>query len=128
MDNKPNIYRRELVDVQGVPLFWSIAEEWSQVESFESRPDDLLISTYPKSGKNFLNLFVWLAFEQHGFELQGPLMYGFSLKNIQLTIHLLGLYISRFNQPQVENSIFDPQMGICGCGELTMCIVLHHFT
>lgn len=54
MDKKPDIYRRELVDVQGVPLFWSIAEEWSQVESFEARPDDLLISTYPKSGMIFL--------------------------------------------------------------------------
>ena len=40
-------------DVQGIPLFWSTVEEWSQVESFESRPDDLLIATYPKSGKIF---------------------------------------------------------------------------
>lgn len=53
MDKKLDIFRRELVDVQGIPLFWSIAEQWSQVESFEARPDDLLISTYPKSGKNF---------------------------------------------------------------------------
>ncbi|CAK7291605.1 Sulfotransferase 1 family member D1 [Vulpes lagopus] len=55
MDEKPDIYRRELVDVQGVPLFWSIAEEWSQVESFEARPDDLLISTYPKSGTTWVS-------------------------------------------------------------------------
>lgn len=53
MDNKLDVFRRELVDVQGIPLFWSIAEQWSQVESFEARPDDILISTYPKSGKNF---------------------------------------------------------------------------
>lgn len=53
MEKKLDIFRRELVDVQGIPLFWSIAEQWSQVESFEARPDDLLISTYPKSGKNF---------------------------------------------------------------------------
>ncbi|XP_053518657.1 sulfotransferase 1 family member D1-like, partial [Artibeus jamaicensis] len=55
MDDKPSPYRRELVDVQGVPLFWGIAEEWSQVESFESRPDDLLISTYPKSGTTWVS-------------------------------------------------------------------------
>ncbi|XP_053511621.1 sulfotransferase 1 family member D1-like isoform X2 [Artibeus jamaicensis] len=55
MDDKPSLYRRELVDVQGVPLFWGIAEEWSQVESFESRPDDLLISTYPKSGTTWVS-------------------------------------------------------------------------
>lgn len=35
MDSKLDIFRRELVDVQGIPLFWSIVEEWSQVESFE---------------------------------------------------------------------------------------------
>lgn len=53
MVNKLDIFRRELGDVQGIPLFWSIVEEWSQVESFESQPDDLLIVTYPKSGKIF---------------------------------------------------------------------------
>lgn len=56
MDNKPDVFRRELVDVQGIPLFWSIAEHWAQVASFEAQPDDLLISTYPKSGKPFPQL------------------------------------------------------------------------
>ncbi|CAO2639474.1 Sulfotransferase 1 family member D1 [Lemmus lemmus] len=55
MDKKLDIFRRELVDVQGIPLFWSIAEQWSQVESFEARPDDLLISTYPKSGTTWIS-------------------------------------------------------------------------
>ncbi|XP_040823053.1 sulfotransferase 1 family member D1-like [Ochotona curzoniae] len=48
--DKLNVFRRELVEVRGVPLFQGMAEEWSQVEAFEARPDDLLISTYPKSG------------------------------------------------------------------------------
>ncbi|KAL6041701.1 hypothetical protein STEG23_009893, partial [Scotinomys teguina] len=55
MDKKLDVFRRELVDVQGIPLFWSIAEQWSQVESFEARPDDLLISTYPKSGTTWIS-------------------------------------------------------------------------
>ncbi|XP_003512339.1 sulfotransferase 1 family member D1 [Cricetulus griseus] len=55
MDKKLDIFRRELVDVHGIPLFWSIAEQWSQVESFEARPDDLLISTYPKSGTTWIS-------------------------------------------------------------------------
>ncbi|XP_043825519.1 sulfotransferase 1 family member D1-like [Dromiciops gliroides] len=54
MDNK-DIFRRELVDVHGVPLFWSIAEAWPQIEAFEARPDDLLISTYPKSGTTWVS-------------------------------------------------------------------------
>lgn len=66
MDKKLDVYRRELVDVQGVPLFWSTAEQWSQVESFESRPDDLLISTYPKSGKIFLCISThWLVVDPY---------------------------------------------------------------
>ncbi|XP_008067699.1 sulfotransferase 1 family member D1 [Carlito syrichta] len=55
MDNSLNVLRRELVDVQGIPLFWSIAEEWFQVQSFEARPDDVLISTYPKSGTTWIS-------------------------------------------------------------------------
>lgn len=47
------------MEVRGVPLFQGMAEEWSQVEAFEARPDDLLISTYPKSGK--VVLFVWIG-------------------------------------------------------------------
>ncbi|KAF1584113.1 UNVERIFIED_CONTAM: Sulfotransferase 1 family member D1, partial [Eudyptes pachyrhynchus] len=53
--NKLDVFRRELVDVEGIPLFWSIAEHWSQVESFEARPDDILISTYPKSGTTWVS-------------------------------------------------------------------------
>ncbi|XP_043369208.1 sulfotransferase 1 family member D1-like isoform X2 [Dermochelys coriacea] len=50
MESNENVFRRKLEMVCGIPLFWSIAEEWAQVESFQARPDDLLISTYPKSG------------------------------------------------------------------------------
>lgn len=50
MESKEGIFRRQLVDVHGVALFWSIAEAWSQVENFQAKKDDLLIATYPKSG------------------------------------------------------------------------------
>uniref|UniRef100_A0A7N4PC45 Sulfotransferase n=1 Tax=Sarcophilus harrisii TaxID=9305 RepID=A0A7N4PC45_SARHA len=52
---KKEMFRQELVDVHGVPLFWTIAEAWSQVEGFEARPDDLLITTYPKSGTTWMS-------------------------------------------------------------------------
>ncbi|XP_022361737.1 sulfotransferase 1 family member D1-like [Enhydra lutris kenyoni] len=68
MDKKLDIYRRELVDVQGVPLFWSIAEEWSQVETFESRPDDLLIATYPKSGTTWVSEILDLIYNNGDVE------------------------------------------------------------
>ncbi|KAL0596144.1 Sulfotransferase 1 family member D1, partial [Plecturocebus cupreus] len=62
MDNEQNVFRRELVDIQGIPLFWSIAEEWFQVESFEAGPDDILISTYPKSGTTWISEILDLIF------------------------------------------------------------------
>ncbi|XP_069868473.1 sulfotransferase 1 family member D1 isoform X2 [Dipodomys merriami] len=62
MDNSQSVFRRELVDIQGIPLFWSTAEQWSQVETFEARPDDLLISTYPKSGTTWTSEIVDLIY------------------------------------------------------------------
>ncbi|XP_037684889.1 sulfotransferase 1 family member D1 [Choloepus didactylus] len=68
MDDKLDVFRRELVDVQDVPLFWSTAEEWSQVESFEARPDDLLISTYPKSGTTWISEILDLIYNNGDVE------------------------------------------------------------
>ncbi|XP_044874799.1 sulfotransferase 1 family member D1-like isoform X1 [Mauremys mutica] len=58
MENDESVLRRKLEMVCGVPLFWSIVEEWAQVESFQARPDDLLISTYPKSGTTWMSEIV----------------------------------------------------------------------
>lgn len=46
-----NLSRQELEVIHEIPLYRHFVENWAQVESFQARPDDLLISTYPKSGK-----------------------------------------------------------------------------
>ncbi|KAM4631694.1 sulfotransferase 1C1-like [Discoglossus pictus] len=43
-------YRFPLRSVHGVPLMLPIANNWKQVETFQAKPDDLLIATYPKAG------------------------------------------------------------------------------
>lgn len=43
--------RPPLEYVKGVPLIKYFAEAMGPLQSFEARPDDLLISTYPKSGR-----------------------------------------------------------------------------
>lgn len=43
--------KQELGNLQGIPLYKSFIEGWPQVKAFQARPDDLLISTYPKSGE-----------------------------------------------------------------------------
>ncbi|KFW75687.1 Sulfotransferase 1 family member D1, partial [Manacus vitellinus] len=39
----------------GIPLYKMFIEGWAQVKDFQARPDDLLISTYPKSGTAWLS-------------------------------------------------------------------------
>ncbi|KAM8968524.1 sulfotransferase 1 family member D1-like [Sarcophilus harrisii] len=65
---KKEMFRQELVNVHGIPLFWTIAEAWSQVEGFEARPDDLLISTYPKSGTTWASEILDLIYNNGDVE------------------------------------------------------------
>lgn len=47
-----SIHRFPLIEVRGVPLRNWIAQNWNSVWAFCPDPSDLLISTYPKAGKN----------------------------------------------------------------------------
>lgn len=47
-----SFYRFPLSEVQGIPLMKWITQNWSAIEAFHPDPSDLLISTYPKAGKN----------------------------------------------------------------------------
>ncbi|NXV61920.1 ST1D1 Sulfotransferase, partial [Molothrus ater] len=46
---------QEMGSLHGIPLYKSFIEGWPQVKAFQARPDDLLISTYPKSGTTWLS-------------------------------------------------------------------------
>lgn len=47
--------RAPLSHVKGIPLIKYFAEAMGPLESFQARPDDLLISTYPKSGTTWVS-------------------------------------------------------------------------
>lgn len=40
----------ELFDFHGVPMIQCFTSNWRKVESFQARPDDILIATSPKAG------------------------------------------------------------------------------
>nr|XP_056719776.1 sulfotransferase 1C2-like [Euleptes europaea] len=66
MDLKPGqevlnfnlIKRSKPVEVEGVPLARGTAENWSLLQAFAARPDDLLICTYPKAGTTWIQEIV----------------------------------------------------------------------
>nr|XP_056719122.1 sulfotransferase 1C2-like [Euleptes europaea] len=61
----PNSIKRSvLMEVEGVPLVSSMAEEWGHLWGFKARPDDLLICTYPKAGTTWIQEIVDMV--RHG--------------------------------------------------------------
>ncbi|XP_054848485.1 sulfotransferase 1B1-like [Eublepharis macularius] len=55
---KEVLRRFPLVPVHGIPLMEPIAQQWARIENFEARPDDLIISTYPKGGTTWMQEIV----------------------------------------------------------------------
>uniref|UniRef100_A0A3B4FXZ0 Sulfotransferase n=1 Tax=Pundamilia nyererei TaxID=303518 RepID=A0A3B4FXZ0_9CICH len=51
--------RPEMFDFHGVSMTNVITDNWDNVQDFKARPDDILISTYPKAGTDVVT---WLLF------------------------------------------------------------------
>lgn len=64
------------------------------------------------------------TFEQQRIELWVHLHADFFSINTQWTLHIPGFGIHGFNQPQMENSIFSPWLGVHRCGGRTVCITI----
>uniref|UniRef100_A0A8D2IQZ0 Sulfotransferase n=1 Tax=Varanus komodoensis TaxID=61221 RepID=A0A8D2IQZ0_VARKO len=60
--------RCTLEEVQGVPLFPDLVEQWDSLWNFKARPDDLLICTYPKAGTTWMQEIVDMI--QQGGDVQ----------------------------------------------------------
>lgn len=42
--------RPELIDFRGVSMTEIFTSDWENIQNFKTRPDDILIATYPKAG------------------------------------------------------------------------------
>lgn len=51
MISPKDVLRKDLRTVSGCPITYAFADNWEKVEHFQSRPDDIVIATYPKSGE-----------------------------------------------------------------------------
>lgn len=51
MESLDAIKRSKLVEFEGIPMLNEMVENWNLISGFQARPDDLLLCTYPKAGK-----------------------------------------------------------------------------
>ena len=51
MISPKDFLRKNLKMIHGYPIIYTFANNWENIEQFHSRPDDIIIATYPKSGE-----------------------------------------------------------------------------
>ncbi|KAM4814120.1 sulfotransferase 1A1-like [Urocitellus parryii] len=68
MELVQDIYRQPLVNVKGVSLIKYIGEMVEPIQSFQAWPDDLLISSYPKSGCTWVTEIMEMIYQDGNLE------------------------------------------------------------
>ncbi|KAM3617878.1 uncharacterized protein V6R79_012274 [Siganus canaliculatus] len=54
--------RPELIDFHGVAMTHYFTDNWENIQSFQARPDDILLATYPKAGTTWVSYILDLLY------------------------------------------------------------------
>ncbi|XP_027023120.1 cytosolic sulfotransferase 3-like isoform X1 [Tachysurus fulvidraco] len=54
--------RAELIEFEGICMTHYFTDDWENVQKFKARPDDILISTYPKAGTTWVSYILDLLY------------------------------------------------------------------
>ncbi|XP_040212123.1 sulfotransferase 1C1-like [Rana temporaria] len=88
------IFRLPLSLVHGVPLMKPIADQWERVETFQARPDDIFIVTYPKAGTTWIQEIVDSIMNDGDLE-----------KNMRAPTHVRSPFLELFPPPPMPSGV-----------------------
>ncbi|XP_037386222.1 sulfotransferase 1E1-like [Talpa occidentalis] len=68
MDSSKFDYGENFGRIQGILIYKDFLKYWDDVETFQARPDDLVIATYPKSGTTWISEIVDMIYKEGDVE------------------------------------------------------------
>ncbi|KAG9270253.1 cytosolic sulfotransferase 2-like isoform X2 [Astyanax mexicanus] len=62
IDLASTMTRPDLIEFEGISMVHYFTDNWEKVQTFQARPDDILISTYPKAGTTWVSYILDLLY------------------------------------------------------------------